>query len=114
MLEIPKTDTLNEVSIDNEVIGTLGRDSKFGKVCIFGEKAKGIPRSCLRITLEGITVGNLDNRHFILLTRKGDENVSFPVIGNFKPDAKIRLTGALILDNDYEVAIMPSSVKEVA
>ena len=114
MLEIPKTDTLNEVSLDNEIVGTLGRDPKFGKMCIFGEKAEGVPRSLLKITLEGITVGNLDDRHFILLTRKGDENVSFPIVGNFKPDRKIRLTGGFTWDSDYGTAIMPSSVKEIA
>lgn len=114
MLEISNADTFNEVRIGNEVVGTLGRDGRFGKMCVFGEKAKTVPQTRLTVVLEGITVGNLDDNHFILLTRKDGYNVSFPVRGNFKPETKIRVSGGLVPDDDYEMSIIPSLVKEIA
>lgn len=114
MFESPKTDTFNEVRLDGVAVGTLGRDGRFGKMCVFGEKVEGVPQSSLTVVLEGVTVGNLDDNHFVFLTRKEGFNVSFPVVGNFKPDTKIRLTGGLIPDENYEMAIMPSSIKEIA
>lgn len=109
---IPPKDTVNRVWYDGEVVGMLGRREKDGTAVIMGDKAGKLPRPLLDIEIEGNTVADLGSS-FVLLTRKGDENIPFSVVGSHESGRHIKIKGTL-REIGGEVVINPSEIREVA
>lgn len=109
---VPPKDTVNRVWYDGEVVGMLGRREEDGVAVIMGDKAGKLPRPLLDVEIEGNTVAELDNS-FVLLTRKGDENVPFSVLGNHASGRHLMVKGTL-REIGGEIVIKPSEIKEVA